>query len=833
MDENDVDEVRFLRLFAAQIGVALREREDAEKNPSGGGSDQQQQGGVGRNHPSINESVEDLYRSLCFDEPLLGHITNIPVVAAALSRQLLAPSASASSSSCALSNRLVNGVLYLCQHNQQQQQQQPSTTSSSLQQQQQEEQSPPSLSSSLSPPPPPSSFDSSSRSPATVAIAKLAFSILIGVPLECCRGSGTNGGIDTIRTLLGSYRGTPAWIGTDGAILDNDDNDKKQPDTPRDQHQGNANDDSSGQHNEQQSKDVMNGIQSSCSSDDGDDDDQKKETYDAIVEEEEVWAAESDPSDYDFGEGMLPNGHQLPLMEHYGHEEDWLDPKVLSRPNPDLTIEQASDAIATLMLLASYTLFAPIFFLSKREVVPYTSQLTQLALLLLQPGSSSLVGTTIRRSSMDSALLVPLWILRDAATYHTHDITTQQFLVTCYLEALQTLLAVDQAHLQDLRGLGNLSGISAGTSAAELCVASLVGLSALSSWCSMDRNFKAVTVDAVVDCLNDLTHVVERAIAGGTGNLNLSNILIPIVESLSGVYYDHVDKVRPIKSSIAQTLLNSGLLRQILVLAMTPEVSHTSRVPFHHALWGLCISYPATVGKYVFRYPGVTGMVRQYVVQNDGSTDPQDCVQSILWNTYCWLQCDDSASGDGSSLKIVWKKKPASSSSSKDSPGGPPSVTAQLSRDECKEASRKAWSRLCQLVQTSLQESCESSSEDGGGGDGSTSTDTTDDAEGVVREWGRLLVLARIPEVSANFCSMIDPSLLADVSRVFTNLPREETKLDSTDSIPTKNGDHDIDERKEGKTSRRHRIVTQAHKSLKEYQLHFQGAIVNGSSKMD
>ena len=97
----DYDEA-FLRRFAAQIGTALREREDDKDKQSS-------------NIPSIEESIEDLYRSLVFDEPSIDHISNLPVVASALARQLL--SSSSTTSSYALSNRLLNGVIYLCNQN--------------------------------------------------------------------------------------------------------------------------------------------------------------------------------------------------------------------------------------------------------------------------------------------------------------------------------------------------------------------------------------------------------------------------------------------------------------------------------------------------------------------------------------------------------------------------------------------------------------------------------------------------------------------------------------------------------------------------------------------
>ena len=99
MPEDD----EYLRKFAAQIAMALREKEDASAK-------QQQQSQL-----RIDKCVDELYRSLVFDEPLLDHIPNLAIVSSALSRQLLVSKAT---SLYALSNRLVNGIVYLCNQNQ-------------------------------------------------------------------------------------------------------------------------------------------------------------------------------------------------------------------------------------------------------------------------------------------------------------------------------------------------------------------------------------------------------------------------------------------------------------------------------------------------------------------------------------------------------------------------------------------------------------------------------------------------------------------------------------------------------------------------------------------
>mmetsp|Transcript_24503 Transcript_24503/g.50548 ORF Transcript_24503/g.50548 Transcript_24503/m.50548 type:complete len:1009 (-) Transcript_24503:944-3970(-) len=86
---------------------------------------------------------------------------------------------------------------------------------------------------------------------------------------------------------------------------------------------------------------------------------------------------------------------------------------------------------------------------------------------------------------------------------------------------------------------------------------------------------------------------------------------------------------------------------------------------------------------------------------------------------------------------------PSSSSSSSFSKAPVPNLT----RDECGEVCRKAWARLCRLVVDALE----------GSGDETG-------AERVIREWGRLLVLVKIPFLATHFKSLVDSSLLTDIS---------------------------------------------------------------------
>jgi len=725
----------FLRKFAVQIAAALREKED-------GSVEQQRQ-----NQPSIDESVEDLYRSLVFDEPLVDHIQNLPVVASALSRQL-----ATSTSPYAISNRLVNGIIYLCNQNTTSTKQKKKDTGN------EERSNLHSLSKDEKP----------SHSTIQIAMAKLAFCILVDLPLQCCRdNSSSYSQLKKIRRLLGSYKGTD------------------RSDTMRQDYQEEAvtreSEEKNSKIQEEKVDTPINEAQPSGNT--------------QQIETEEVWAAESDPSDFDYGEGdNAINTDNWLEPESY---VDWLDPKVLSKDDPNMTLQQIRDAIGSLLQLASYTLLEPIFCLPRKETTQYISKLTHLVLVLLQPRKSSDDESLLLGSSMDDVILSPLWILRDAAIYHGKGDTTKSATSNyeqSYLQVLQNLLAMDQAHLQDV---GKLS--LSPKEAPGLCVSSIVGLSSLSSWCASQTKPTQVTIDAIVDSMNDLEHIMERG--HQAYKQNLPNTLIPILETLSGIHYDRLNNNNVATSpsyrgsTIPQTLLNSGLLRQILSLAAAGNDENSNALGFHHALWGLCIGYPKIVGKYVFRYPGSSQIIRSYAMQLDSSV-PQICVECILWNVYGWHHCTEGSSGGLSSLR-----KPGSSSAPK-----------KLTQDECSEVCQKAWSRLCHLVKEALNDS-----------------DANNDAasDRVIEEWGRLLVLASGTHITEQFKALVDSSLLNDISSVISNqLAHNYERIESA-----KNEGKEDDE-KDDKPSRKQKTVSHAHKLLKKYNLFFQGT-TSGSSKTD
>ncbi|KAL3945483.1 MAG: hypothetical protein SGBAC_000454 [Bacillariaceae sp.] len=700
MSNDDVDAKAFFRQYAAEIAEAFREQEDAPRVSS------------------VEESVPELYRSLCFDEPIINSTSaNFSVVVSALSRQLLSKA-----SPYALSDRLVNGVLYLSKR---------STN--------------------------PKTQNETAKNQDSIAIAKLFFCVFVQVPLHICENINS---IVVVRKYLGSYKGNLSRA-TEAKDSDSS-NENPRNDAKIDQAV-------------QQLSDGLSGTPISAPDNNVDDDSTK-----------EVWAAESDPSDYDYGEGT-PDYPQHSTFQF--QEDDWLDPTRLSKPDPAMSLDHAQLAVGSLLKHASYNVLEPLFSLSKKEVTSVTTDLSQLIFNLLQPKSPLANGDADMEASTQDAILSPLWVLRDAAIYSLSKKQQQQGLDSTYLDVLHTLLAVDQAHLQDMGGVAPSSSQST-----ELCTASIVGLSALSSWCGMAEISTQSTTSSVIDAMNDISHVIERA--SNRYKSNLLHSVIPMLELLSGITFEKAKSI-PSNPKIAQALLNSGFLRQLLLVGLSGDLRTMPN--FHHALWGVSVAHPTTVGKYVARFPETKELVRHYAVAKDST--PKECVASVLWNGFGWIHTDASSL---QAPRVVWKTKAA-----QEKVAAPP-----LTKDECQEVCQKAWTRLCQLVECTLK----------------TSEKDLESASEALDEWERLFSFVSVMSISPSFHQLLDESQIQSVAKCLSSIPQPE-KSESEVIEGELEGGGDPDDKRKKPKSTLHLVLSRARKIIKQYTLFFQGRAA--SSKTD
>jgi hypothetical protein len=667
----------FLRQHAAEIAEALQKQED-ENN---------------KNY----ESIDDLYRSLCFDEPLVQGERYISSLIRLLTK----------GDEYALSDRLVNGIMYLCRQTQTQ----------------------------------------------NKNMTKLAFCVLVQIPLLVLENLDKN--FAMVQRLLGSYKGHF---------------------TPKNNNQNNTSASASARI-EQRVDQLSQAIHNASILE------EEVDTNHGQDSSQEVWAAESDPSDYDYGEGAAT---VEPISYFQDDDDDWLSPKQLSKADYTLTPQQARLSTLSLLGHLQYTLMEPLFGnKTKKELEDFTYPLTQLILTLLQPSSPLL---KLRDEEAQDSILSPLWVLRDAAMT-----SSQNDLTSVYLDVLQTLLAMDEAHLQDLGGTFS----SSTTTTTRLATASIVGFGALSSWCTEDLSLskKKTTTACVLDTMNDIANVIERACLQEEYQPNVAHSLIPIMELLSGITYAIATPAHN-NNSVAQTFLNSGLLRLLLGLLVVSKNPENQSV-FHHALWGLAVSNLKLIGKYVARYPGIPQFLRSRI------EGPRGLVHCILWNGFGYISSMETLTP-----RVIWKNNKASTTTNE----------LPLTRDECQQACSKAWTHLLQLVVDLLVESHQQQQ------------------QSILDEWERLFAMISIDTMSTTFLKLLDSTQLEIVANALIKckeLPNEEIEK-SLEQQEQQQDEEDPDDKLKPLKNCASTKQNRARKLLKEYTLYFQQqGSIRGSSKTD
>jgi hypothetical protein len=498
---------------------------------------------------------------------------------------------------------------------------------------------------------------------------------------------------------------------------------------------------------------------------------------------EEVWATELDPSDFDFGDGAAEtNIHHNDLDNDY-----FLDPLQLSQPDPTLSNDAIKLAIASLLQQATYTTVAPMLMQNKSEIV--IQQLTQLVLLLLtMPATTDDSSTRSIDRELQNLGLTPLWILRDAALQ-------QSIYVDSYLEVLQTLLAVDVAHQEDHGGADD-----------RLHSATIVGIQSLAAWCQMSRSSSSnttnpkATLQCMVDCMNDLAHAMRKITDNPTHS---QNTLIPILESLSGIdeHGKHIYKSKhnnTMPSGLAQVLLSSGVLGLVLDLAL--QETHLSQA-FRWALFWLCQTRPTVVGRYAWRYPGVAHSMTTTAAGT--SSIP---LTQIVWNALGATLMDPVPT----STTVVWKTKNSTTHP-------PPSLYA------CQEAVGLGFQTLCQSV---VQDLVSATSKEASFG-----SPSLDELEILVHSLvsSSALCASTVPLIQGHA-----PPLLEDIRQALANLPKPpETTIAETTKSDSDDDDDDNDGHEEKKRkSPRNLAASRTQKVLKQFTLLLQAATTFTSSNV-
>ena len=587
--DDDNDEARF-RAQAAALAEALRQTEATR--------------------PTVHLVVEDTYRQLCFDEPLVT-APDCSALAKALVDE---------SSSYALSNRLVNGVSYLIRQRNVEHNINNVTTTTTTTTSNDEE-------SLINPVQSTTSSESSSPS----GYAHIGWTVYGELPLLMLLSDH----LTEARALMGSFRA---------------------PVTTQD--------------DPEQVEEALNKAAAQ---------EQTRATVEQAsietpvpladnTDTEEVWAAESDPSDYDFG--TTTPAERLTELENVD-EDAWIspfsvEPADLSEPLSDTTWSHVADAVTYLLQHLNYSgCLAGLMVQqstqqqSSWKKLQVTQKLTQLCLTLLLPSAmKSPLFREYPEAHWQQLALTALHAFRDAVEQEQQRVTTTtdtsllSSLLDEYVNLLVLLLQADQL-------APSLPPKDSSSSTTVIAPATLVGLGALSSLCQsrgwegQQQSSKVLVVRGVRETIfrvaDDLAHILElQQGASTTASENTATAVIPwTFLPIWQVLYNQQKHVSPLTATQAQILLQSGMVRQWMLLWQALR-SPPLRTAMEQALWNLCCVSPTLLGKYVWRFAGFAA----HVTTESLPTAVSDTSAMFGWNLLGIHLAEQAAAGGAGLVRL-------------------------------------------------------------------------------------------------------------------------------------------------------------------------------------
>jgi hypothetical protein len=341
----------------------------------------------------------------------------------------------------------------------------------------------------------------------------------------------------------------------------------------------------------------------------------------------EIWADESDPSDFVF---------ESDAVDWKAWEQDFkIDPEDLSQPIYNDSLTDVQHALSNLLQNVTHDKFVPFTSILWNRY-GCADALTRLTLLLLIDEKNPLVKGLQRWS------IQPINVFRDRLLLdHNKDCLKD------YLTLIQSLLAVDAAQDSHLK--------------LPIANASMVGLASLSSICSQAKVIREVPSirKCVLECCEDLSSLVEHATALLENQTDSSShwwvsmiwALLPLMELLANIQANGTSLETSgnafIPSSGPQYLLNSGFFRS-LILLYTKSAPYSSLVanPARHQLLQclqmLSLQSMSLLGKYAWRVPELSALIHCKDFTRNNNT-----VDALIWS----LMGQDLAGG-GSVLRL-------------------------------------------------------------------------------------------------------------------------------------------------------------------------------------
>jgi hypothetical protein len=442
------------------------------------------------------------------------------------------------------------------------------------------------------------------------AVSYLAWTVHVRIPWTClnliCSPSSKTADekLQTVKRYMGSYRGNHQFS-------DNDDDNLLQKMTQ-------------GLHIPEDPPNLTNETHDNLeSNDDGETSCRHEVTaaaqqYTSSLEEdedkEEVWAAESDPDDFDFESGYNYQEELKGLQEWAAQAV--IDPFSLSRAPDTTTWSDIAVGIVSLLTPVRYS--SHLAALSNQDwKESWESCWVPLILSLLVLPDQNLDcplwhTNTNDRSEFQRLGFHVAQITRDAASHRP------EVLLTPYIELLQNLLQVQTAQSEPTT---------------KVLPAAWVGLGSFSALCDSTLAIGAkqastlpVVQNGIIESCEQLTLLLERSQGDTETYCSVQWSYLSLMRALA---VDSVSTIPALGSAHGQLLLQSGLFSQWLLHWMSEkrlddsEVVHVHRL-VHQTLWDLCAASPNLLGKYAWRFPDVAATVTKET--KEGGVD------TLLWN---------------------------------------------------------------------------------------------------------------------------------------------------------------------------------------------------------
>lgn len=471
-------------------------------------------------------------------------------------------------------------------------------------------------------------------------LSLLAFVCFVVGPLYCCQifrkylDDSNDLGSDfdesmakeycAIQTFLGSYEGK---LTQHGNVVSHDDGAHDRMDSSS---MTMRYDESTQEKKQKSNDDLIQGTKN-----DNDDDSMK-----------EIFAAESDPDDYDFGNDRY---NDLQSQENVEHElksfnVSW-DAKILCQAKI-LTLDEMKQRVESLLS----DLTPSLIHLGNKEWREWDAgnQLVSLTLeLLLLLGKKGF-------NSLGAKFIKPLTVLRDIAVDSSRSCVGG---LDTYLKLIQTLLESEVSMVGDYASKNDIEE-------GELSPARCLGLSSLADLCSNQNivmapskaGIKAKVKVFVMECVDELVECVafvrpkdknlECVDDGSTTLLRVSTMISQILDFMTGIQSSldcssmgSHNTVANISASEARGFLQSGLFRELILLYVCIEttqddsqlVPNTSKLHFmvvQQLLRTILIlsSQSEILRSYVARVPEFTN-----IIYSD-DFDHVHVAEAILWH---------------------------------------------------------------------------------------------------------------------------------------------------------------------------------------------------------